>query len=207
LQCVAECLLCSDVVLLLEVITIHHHCKADTLQHIAAHYTNIHTQHSATHCSSSGQKSTHIDTCNALQHTTTLCNALQRIAAAAAKSGRKPASHCNTLQHTATHCNTLQQQHTATKYCNTLQQRRSRVDASQRAARRGAWRCGGRGTPRWRCGRCVFNPLIFIWGTYSIHIYMNIHSGGTYSIYVFNRFIFNRSTYAFECIQLLHMFM
>ena len=46
---------------------------------------------------------------------------------------------------------------------------------------------------------------MFIW---EAHIQStSFHVGGTYSIYAINRFIFNRSTYAFECIQLLHMFM
>jgi len=81
-------------------------------------------QHTATLCNTMQRSATHY---NALQHTATLCNTLQRSAthcnalqhtATLCNILQRSATHCNALQHTATLCNTLQ--HTAT-LCNTLQ--------------------------------------------------------------------------------------
>ena len=73
--------------------------------------------------------------CNTLQHSATLCNAVQRVgvplsymsvrAAAGvpradikSRALQHTATHCNTLPHTATHCNTLQR---IAMHCNALQ--------------------------------------------------------------------------------------
>jgi len=108
----------------------------------------------------------------ALQHTATYCNILQRTR----WQKRRTATHCNTLQHTATHCNALQharwQKRDTVTHCNTLQLTRwqKRHTATLQHTATHCTHCNILHDKKDRgiCTMCYLRNFVFLEGTWSV---------------------------------------